>query len=63
MADTNNHNTSEPEVQDKQEGDVITAESFREMIDVLDSLIEHNHTFTDTYNTNCQCSSGGGGTM
>jgi len=62
MADTNNHNTSEPAVENKEDGDIITAESFREMIDVLDSLIQHNHTFTDTYTTNCQCQCGGGGT-
>lgn len=60
MADTDIHETTEPEVQNKEDGDIITAESFREMIDVLDSLIEHNHTFTDTYTTNCQCSSSGG---
>lgn len=55
MADTNNHNTSEPSVPNKADGDLITAESFRDMVDVLDSLIEHNHTFTDNYTTNCQC--------
>lgn len=39
----------------KAEGSTIDAASFRQMVDVLDALIQHNHTFTDTYTSNCQC--------
>ena len=39
----------------KAAGDVIDAASFRQMVDILDGLIQHNHTFTDDYTSNCQC--------
>jgi hypothetical protein len=40
---------------DKVAGDVIDAASFRQMVDILDGLIQHSHTFTDDYTSNCQC--------
>lgn len=39
----------------KSAGDVIDAASFRQMVDILDSLVQHSHTFTDDYTSNCQC--------
>lgn len=36
-------------------GDVIDAASFRQMVDLLDAMIQHQHTFTDDYTSNCQC--------
>lgn len=44
----------------KSVGDVIDAASFRQMVDTLDALIQHNHTFTDDYTSNCQCNCGRG---
>lgn len=44
----------------KATGDVIDAASFRQMVDTLDALIQHNHTFTDDYTSNCQCNCGRG---
>lgn len=39
----------------KSTGDTITADTFRQMLDVLDTLANHNHTFYDDYNTVCEC--------
>jgi hypothetical protein len=39
----------------KAAGDVIDAASFRQMVDILDSLVAHQHTFSDDYTANCQC--------
>ncbi len=39
----------------KAAGDIIDAASFRQMVDILDGLIQHSHTFTDDYTSNCQC--------
>jgi len=44
----------------KAAGDVIDAASFRQMVDILDSLVEHQHTFSDDYTSNCQCNCGRG---
>lgn len=35
--------------------DTITAAHFTEMLDIVDSLVSHGHTFYDDYSTNCQC--------
>jgi hypothetical protein len=39
----------------KAVGSTIDAASFRTMVNTLDALIQHNHTFTDDYTSNCQC--------
>ena len=39
----------------KVTGSTIDAASFREMVNTLDALIQHSHTFTDDYTSNCQC--------
>jgi hypothetical protein len=44
----------------KSTGDVIDAASFRQMVDLLDTLVEHQHTFSDDYTANCQCNCGRG---
>lgn len=44
----------------KATGDTIDAASFRRMVDGIDALIQHNHTFTDDYTANCQCNCGRG---
>lgn len=36
-------------------GSVISAATFNQMIDVLESLANHNHIFYDDYTTVCQC--------
>lgn len=33
----------------------ITADTFKQMLDVLEALATHNHTFYDDYNTVCEC--------
>lgn len=50
----------QPEVPSKNAGETITADTFRQMVDVLDALIQHNHTFRDDYTSNCQCNCGRG---
>jgi len=36
-------------------GNTITAQSFKDIVTVLDQLRSHTHTYTDNYTTNCQC--------
>ena len=42
-------------VDSKNAGDTITADTFRNMLNVLESLASHNHIFYDDYNTVCEC--------
>jgi len=51
------------DVDSKATGEEISADSFQQMVDILDSLLEHQHNFTDTYISNCECECGGGGTI
>ena len=44
----------------KTSGQTITADTFNQMIDLLDSLVDHSHTFTDDWTSNCQCNCGRG---
>jgi hypothetical protein len=37
------------------ETDTISADTFRQMLDVLEGLASHNHIFYDDYNTVCEC--------
>jgi hypothetical protein len=39
----------------KNAGDTISADTFRQMLDVLESLASHSHIFYDDYNTVCEC--------
>jgi hypothetical protein len=39
----------------KSVGDDIKHEDFIAMLDVLESLEQHRHNYTDTYFANCQC--------
>jgi hypothetical protein len=39
----------------KAAGDNITADTYRQMLDILESLASHNHIFYDDYNTVCEC--------
>ena len=39
----------------KASGDTITAAHFAKMLDIVDTLNTHGHTFTDDYSTNCDC--------
>ena len=57
---TNNENTSTktvdaPAVAEKSTGDTISADTFRDMLDVLEDLADHNHIFYDDYTTVCEC--------
>jgi hypothetical protein len=36
-------------------GDSITASRYQAMINVLEDLISHSHTFYDDYTTVCEC--------
>lgn len=40
---------------DKSAGDAITADTFQQMLNVLNDLVSHNHTFYDDYTTVCEC--------
>jgi hypothetical protein len=39
----------------KAVGDQISADTFRQMLDVLENLQSHNHIFYDDYTTVCEC--------
>lgn len=48
-------NTSTSAPASKNAGDTISADTFRQMIDVLDNLASHSHIFYDDYATVCEC--------
>lgn len=39
----------------KAAADTVTADTYRQMLDVLEALASHNHIFYDDYNTVCEC--------
>ena len=39
----------------KTAGEQVTADTFNQMLDVLEALASHNHIFYDDYNTVCEC--------
>ena len=41
-------------------GTTITAAKFRSLIDSIDAYMQHSHTFSDEYRSNCQCQCGRG---
>lgn len=41
-------------------GTQITAAKFRSLIDSIDTYLQHSHTFSDEYRSNCQCQCGRG---
>jgi hypothetical protein len=43
------------EVSAKATNDTVTADTYRQMLDVLEALASHNHIFYDDYNTVCEC--------
>ena len=40
---------------DKSAETIITADTFQQMLNVLNDLVSHNHTFYDDYTTVCEC--------
>lgn len=52
---SNNPSPSGSSPSDKAAGDTISADTFRQMLDVLENLASHNHIFYDDYNTVCEC--------
>jgi hypothetical protein len=44
-----------PAVSTKAADNTVTADTFRQMLDVLEQLASHNHIFYDDYNTVCEC--------
>jgi len=52
---TNNIIVNAPAVPAKAADDTVTADTFRQMLDVLEALASHNHIFYDDYNTVCEC--------
>lgn len=42
-------------VDSKAAGDIVTADTYKQMLEVLDSLTDHTHLFYDDYSTNCNC--------
>lgn len=53
--DTTNAFVAGTAIATKTAGNTIDAATFRQMVDTLDALIQHSHTFTDNYTSNCQC--------
>jgi hypothetical protein len=57
---TGTKTTSQAAPGTKAAGNTIDADSYRQMVTILDQLRQHTHTFTDDYTTNCQCNCGRG---
>lgn len=57
---TSEFTVARSDITTRNTGDVIDAASFRQMVDLLDAMIQHQHTFTDDYTSNCQCNCGRG---
>ena len=56
MAQENTSPTSVgSDVPAKAVNDTITADTYRQMLSVLESLATHNHIFYDDYTTVCEC--------
>ena len=55
----NNENLStfstNSDVPSTSSGNTITADTYRQMLDILESLASHNHIFYDDYTTVCEC--------
>lgn len=43
------------DVPGKNGSDLVTADTYRQMLDILEALASHNHIFYDDYNTVCEC--------
>jgi hypothetical protein len=52
---TSNAGATNDTVPAKATNDTITADTYRQMLDVLEQLASHNHIFYDDYNTVCEC--------
>ena len=52
---TSQNTTDAGEVASKNAGSEITADTFNDMLDVLEDLAGHNHIFYDDYTTVCEC--------
>jgi hypothetical protein len=55
MSNTDNFASGQGAAPTKSTGNPITADTFNQMINILDALAAHSHTFTDDYTDNCQC--------
>ena len=50
-----NGGVTETPVAAKSTNEIVTADTYRQMLDVLEALASHNHIFYDDYNTVCEC--------
>jgi len=48
-------NSGLPIPAEAQPAEPISANTYRQMLDVLESLATHNHIFYDDYTTVCEC--------
>jgi hypothetical protein len=55
VENTSDFNTGSTVPGTKAVEDTISADTFRQMLDVLESLASHSHIFYDDYNTVCEC--------
>jgi len=39
----------------KNKRDSVEAATFKRMLDILDELLSHDHSYTDDYGSACQC--------
>lgn len=53
--DTSTWNSSGWRPSSKNSGDTIDANTFQQMLNVLDDLTDHTHNVTDDYTSVCQC--------
>ena len=63
--DASNHDTGAyltGSVPTQNVGDEITADTYLSMITIIEKMLNHSHTYTDYYWSNCECECGGGGT-
>lgn len=55
MSNTLSTATSGQDVTAKAAGDTISADTFQQMLNILDNLTDHTHVFYDDYSTACNC--------
>lgn len=55
VENTSDFNTTSTVPAQVSQGDTISAATFTQMLDVLESLASHSHIFYDDYSTVCEC--------
>jgi len=55
VENTSTKDTSAGSVATKNSGNTISAESYNQMVSILEELTDHTHVYYDDYSTACEC--------